>query len=173
MNPTSMNRDSLRIRYVGGPTALVEIGGVRLLTDPTFDPPGTYPIGTRFLTKTVGPAFGVGDVGHVDAVLLSHDQHPDNLDTLGRAYLGSVPLVLSTVSARNRVGGAVRALPSWEHVDLPRPDGGMLRITALPAQHGPDGSEHLVGEVTGFLLSGAGLPTVYISGDNASLDIVR
>jgi len=27
--------------------------------------------------------------------------------------------------------------------------------------------------VTGFVLSGAGLPTVYVSGDNASLDVVR
>jgi L-ascorbate metabolism protein UlaG (beta-lactamase superfamily) len=49
----------------------------------------------------------------------------------------------------------------------------VLRVTGVPAQHGPDGSEHLVGEVTGFVLSGEGLPTVYVSGDNASLDVVR
>jgi L-ascorbate metabolism protein UlaG (beta-lactamase superfamily) len=30
----------------------------------------------------------------------------------------------------------------------------------------------VVGEVTGFVLSGEGLPTVYVSGDNASLDLV-
>lgn len=149
------------------------MGHVRLLTEPTFDPPGTYPVGTRLLTETVGPAFGVEEIGQVDAALLSHDQHPDNLDRLGRAYLGSVPWVLSTISARDRLGGTTRGLPSWEHVDLPRPNGGELRITAVPAQHGPNGSEHLVGEVTGFLLSGEGLPTVYVSGDNASLDVVR
>ncbi|GAA3718166.1 hypothetical protein GCM10022224_099860 [Nonomuraea antimicrobica] len=51
--------------------------------------------------------------------------------------------------------------------------GGGLRVTGVPAQHGPDGTEHLVGEVTGFVLSGEGLPTVYVSGDNASLDVVR
>src|SRR5262249_52351657 len=54
-----------------------------------------------------------------------------------------------------------------------RPGGGILRITGVPAQHGPDGTEHLVGEVTGFVLSGDGVPTVYVSGDNASLDVVR
>jgi len=43
----------------------------------------------------------------------------------------------------------------------------------VPARHGPEGCEPLTGDVTGFILSGAGLPTVYISGDNASLDIVR
>ncbi|MGP3958503.1 MBL fold metallo-hydrolase [Nonomuraea sp. 3N208] len=46
-------------------------------------------------------------------------------------------------------------------------------MTGVPAQHGPDGTEHLVGEVTGFVLAGEGLPTVYVSGDNASLDVVR
>jgi L-ascorbate metabolism protein UlaG (beta-lactamase superfamily) len=30
------------ITYIGGPTALIEIGGMRLLTDPTFDPPGQH-----------------------------------------------------------------------------------------------------------------------------------
>ena len=30
----------IRITYIGGPTALIEIGPWRLLTDPTFDPPG-------------------------------------------------------------------------------------------------------------------------------------
>ncbi|WP_431893842.1 MBL fold metallo-hydrolase [Nonomuraea sp. bgisy101] len=155
----------MEMRYAGGPTAVIELGGVRLVVDPTFDPPGEYPIGERKLTKTAGPAFGPEPA---DLVLLSHDQHPDNLDTAGRAYLETVPLVLSTGQAAGRLGGAVRALPNWESVTV-----GALRVTGVPAQHGPDGSEHLVGEVTGFVLSGDGLPTVYVSGDNASLDVVR
>ena len=109
----------------------------------------------------------------MDAVLLSHDHHPDNLDATGRTYVENAPLVLSTASAQDRVGAPVRALPSWEHIDLPRPGGGTLRVTAVPALHGPEGSEPLVGEVTGFVLSGEGLPKVYVSGDNASLDLVR
>jgi L-ascorbate metabolism protein UlaG (beta-lactamase superfamily) len=163
----------LDIRYVGGPTAVLGIGGLRLLTDPTFDPPTEYPIGTRFLVKTEGPGVTPQEIGAVDAVLLSHDQHPDNLDRSGRALLAEAPLVLSTQSAHDRVVGPVRALRNWDHVELPRPGGGMLRITGVPAQHGPDGSEKVVGEVTGFVLSGDGLPKVYVSGDNASLDVVR
>ncbi|WP_037623465.1 MBL fold metallo-hydrolase [Streptomyces aureus] len=164
---------SVEITYVGGPTALIAIGGLRLLTDPTFDAPGEYPVGTRKLVKTAGPALPAGKVGPVDAVLLSHDQHPDNLDASGRALLEDVPVTLSTASARERIGAPVRALRPWESVELPRPDGGSLRVTAVPAQHGPDGSLPLVGEVTGFALSGEGLPRVYVSGDNASLDVVR
>ncbi len=173
MTVSSAAGHPVTIRYLGGPTATVEIGGVRLLTDPTFDAPGDYPLGNRTLTKTAGPALGPEVLGPVDAVLLSHDQHPDNLDRLGREYLAGVPLVLSTASAQQRLGGAVRALPNWRHTDLPRPDGGVLRITGVPAQHGPDGTQHLTGEVTGFVLSGEDLPTVYVSGDNASLDVVR
>jgi hypothetical protein len=32
-----MLSDEIKIKYVGGPTALFEAGGVRFLTDPTFD----------------------------------------------------------------------------------------------------------------------------------------
>lgn len=163
----------LTVRYVGGPTAVLELGGLRLVLDPTFDPPGEHPVGSRTLTKLVGPALGPAEVGAADAVLLSHDQHPDNLDTAGREYLAATPLVLSTGAAAERLGPVVRAVPNWTHIDLRRPDGAALRVTGVPAQHGPDGTEHLVGEVTGFLLSGAGLPTVYVSGDNASLPVVR
>jgi L-ascorbate metabolism protein UlaG (beta-lactamase superfamily) len=155
----------VQIVYIGGPTAVLELDGVRVLLDPTFDPPGTYPIGDRALTKTAGPALQPGDLGRLDAVLLSHDQHPDNLDGAGRAFLASVPRVLSTRSAAERVEG-VTALPSWTDADVAG-----LRVTGVPAQHGPDGTEHLVGEVTGFLLHGS--RRVYVSGDNASLDVVR
>jgi L-ascorbate metabolism protein UlaG (beta-lactamase superfamily) len=156
------------VRLVGGPTAVIELGGVRLLTDPTFDPPGDHPIGTRVLTKTSGPAVPADQVGRVDAVLLSHDQHPDNLDGSGRALLAGVPLVLTTELAAQRLGGTARALPPWERTAV-----GGVTVTAVPAQHGPDGTTHLTGPVTGFVLSGGGLPTVYVSGDNASLDVVR
>jgi L-ascorbate metabolism protein UlaG (beta-lactamase superfamily) len=158
----------LTVQLVGGPTAVIELGGVRLLTDPTFDPPGDHPIGDRVLTKTSGPAVAAEDLGRVDAVLLSHDQHPDNLDDAGRKLLAGVPVVLTTELAAQRLGGTARALPSWETAAV-----GPVTVTAVPAQHGPDGTTHLTGPVTGFVLSGDGLPTVYVSGDNASLDVVR
>ena len=166
-------RSDLSITYIGGPTALIEMGGLRLLLDPTFDPPGEYPIGSRVLTKTAGPILSPDEIGPIDAVLLSHDQHPDNLDKSGRAALKSAPRVVSTASARERIGDAVEALGNWERVDLQRPDGSLLHVTGVPSQHGPDGTEHLVGEVTGFVLTGEGLPSVYVSGDNMSLKVVQ
>lgn len=164
---------TLSVQYLGGPTALVELDGVRILLDPTFDPPGDYPSGSRTLTKTAGPVLTAEQVGAVDVVLLSHDQHPDNLDRGGREYVATTRLVLSTVSAEERLGGGVQALPNWVRTTFDRPEGDTLVVTGVPALHGPPGSEPLVGQVTGFVLSGTGLPTVYISGDNASLDYVR
>jgi L-ascorbate metabolism protein UlaG (beta-lactamase superfamily) len=163
---------SLTVTAIGGPTLVLDIAGLRLVTDPTFDPPGDHPIGARVLTKTAPPALPAAQVGPLAAVLLSHDQHPDNLDHAGRELLRTAPVTLTTAAAAQRLGGTSRALPPWTSVDLARPDGAALRVTGVPAQHGPDGTEHLTGPVTGFVLTGPGLPTVYVSGDNASLDVV-
>jgi hypothetical protein len=69
---TSFLPDSVGVRLIGGPTALIEMGGLRLLTDPTFDPPGDHPVGNRVLVKTRGPAVAPDGIGPVAAVLLSH-----------------------------------------------------------------------------------------------------
>jgi L-ascorbate metabolism protein UlaG (beta-lactamase superfamily) len=160
--------DVLAVTLTGGPTALLELGGRRLLVDPTFDPPGDYPLGGgRALTKTAPPALLAQDLGRVDAVLLSHDQHPDNLDTAGRAALADAPLVLTTGLAAERLGGTARALAVGDTVSL-----GPVEVTGVRAEHGPPGAERLTGPVTGFVLHGDGLPTVYVSGDNASLTCV-
>jgi L-ascorbate metabolism protein UlaG (beta-lactamase superfamily) len=161
-----MTTDRLTATFVGGPTLAFRYGGLGFLTDPTFDEPGEYDGGIP-LHKLVGPSVRVDDLGPIDVVLLSHDQHADNLDHAGRALLADVPLVLSTPDAAARVPG-VRGLPSWERVEL----AGDVVVTAVPARHGPEGAEPLSGAVTGFVLEGPGLPTVYVAGDNASLDVV-
>lgn len=156
-------------RAFGGPTVTFTYGGLAFITDPTFDEPGDYPIGDRKLIKTAAPAGKPEDAAPVDVVLLSHDQHPDNLDRRGREFAIAAPLVLSTPTAAERLGTPVRGLAPWEQAELP----GGVTVTAVPAQHGPDGSEHLVGPVTGFVLRADGEPTVYVSGDNASLRVVE
>jgi L-ascorbate metabolism protein UlaG (beta-lactamase superfamily) len=161
---------ALRVLAVGGPTAVIEFAGLRLMTDPTFDPPGEQP---RGLMKLTGPAVRADDIGEIDAVLLSHDHHPDNLDQSGRAFLPRVPHVLTTGAGAERLGGNATGLAPWSSLRLQRPTGGSLTVTALPAQHGPDGSDPIMGPVIGFALTAEDTPPLYISGDNASLDIVR
>jgi L-ascorbate metabolism protein UlaG (beta-lactamase superfamily) len=165
------------IQLIGGPTALLEIDGLRLVTDPTFDPPGDYPRpNAPTLVKHAGPAVAADEMARADVVLLSHDQHADNLDASGRAYLGQVPLTLTTPSGAGRLTGdgvTVRGLAPWEHADLLRAGREPVRVTAVPARHGPEGCEPFTGEVTGFVLTAPDLPTIYLSGDNAWLKNVE
>ncbi|SCG47618.1 MBL fold metallo-hydrolase [Micromonospora halophytica] len=165
------------VRVFGGPTALFEYGGLRFLTDPTFDGPGDYATpGAPTLTKTVGSAIAPTEVGPVDVVLLSHDEHADNLDISGRALLADVPLTLTTPGGGERLGEKAKGLADWESVELERPGGGTVTVTGVPAIHGPGPREEVEpfsGQVVGFVLTGEGLPSVYVSGDNASLDAVK
>jgi L-ascorbate metabolism protein UlaG (beta-lactamase superfamily) len=161
------------VRLIGGPTLLIEVAGIRILTDPTFDPPGEYPSGPSVLVKTTAPAVTAQELGAVDVVLLSHDQHPDNLDAAGRAYLATVPLTVTTTAAAERLGGTAIGVEPWRHTEVALPDGGALTIGAVPAQHGPDGMDASSGPVIGFVLSGDGIPTTYVSGDNASVRVVE
>jgi L-ascorbate metabolism protein UlaG (beta-lactamase superfamily) len=71
----------VRVTHIGGPTVLMEAAGRRLLTDPTFDPPGaTYDFGWGTgSTKLTGPAIAAADLPPLDAVLLTHDHHDDTV----------------------------------------------------------------------------------------------
>jgi L-ascorbate metabolism protein UlaG (beta-lactamase superfamily) len=159
----------LELTLVGGPTAILDFAGLRWLTDPSLSPPGEY----AGLVKTTAPALAAEAIEPIDLVLLSHEHHSDNLDPGGREFLPRAGRVLTTVEGAERIGGNASGLEPWQAVELQRPGGGSLTVTATPAQHGPDGSDPVMGPVIGFLLDGTGLATIYVSGDNASLDVVR
>jgi L-ascorbate metabolism protein UlaG (beta-lactamase superfamily) len=166
-------RDSCRLTLIGAATVLIECGSFRLLTDPVFDPAGTrYTL--RILgvvqipmRKTSAPAIAPEALGRLDAVLLSHEGHADNLDHAGRALLGRVPVIVTTPVGAARLGSRARGLATWTTTELTAADGSVLRITSTPARHGPPGSLSIVGPVTGFLLEWAGqrLGALYLSGD--------
>jgi L-ascorbate metabolism protein UlaG (beta-lactamase superfamily) len=157
--------DAMTITLIGGPTTLIEIGGLRLLTDPTFDPPGLYRETPVRFEKTSGPALRPDEIGPLDAILLSHDHHLDNLDAAGRALLPTAGTVFTTPSGAARLGGNARPLPPGETVVL-EARGERLLVTGTPARHGPVGIEPISGEVVGFLL-GREVPgdALYVSGD--------
>jgi L-ascorbate metabolism protein UlaG (beta-lactamase superfamily) len=165
------------LTHIGGPTVLIQFGGWRLLTDPTFDPPGrkyNFGWGTGSV-KLAGPAVAVSDLGPIDAVLLTHDHHDDNLDAAGRALLPSAEAVVTTVSGSNRLGGNTRGLEPWATTVLEAPGRPPIEITATPCRHGPPLSRPLAGDVIGFALSWDGQKhgALWISGDTVLYDGVR
>jgi L-ascorbate metabolism protein UlaG (beta-lactamase superfamily) len=161
-----MNHAPARITYIGGPTALLELGGLRLLTDPTFDPSGSeYTSTTSTLRKRQSPAIGADDIPALDVVLLSHDHHSDNLDRAGRALLARATTVLTTQDGAGRLGGNAKGLAPWQSIQMPTRDGRTLTVTATPARHGAAGHDR--GPVIGFALQLSDDPAraIYVSGD--------
>ncbi len=171
-----MNRVStlpVRITHIGGPTALIEIGSLRLLTDPTFEPAEyRYSRGPVEIFKKTGPALDISTLGAVDVVLLSHDHHGDNLDPAGRAYLPQARRVLTTPAGAQRLAGNAQGVSPWETVTLEGADGLRVRVTATPARHGPEQIEQIIGDVTGWLIEWDGQRhgALYISGDTVLFD---
>jgi L-ascorbate metabolism protein UlaG (beta-lactamase superfamily) len=167
----------VRVTHIGGPTVLLEVGGWRLLTDPTFDPPGRsyrfgWGTGSR---KLAGPAVPAAELGPIDAVLLSHDHHDDNLDPAGRALLSAAGVVITTTSGAKRLGGSARGLDAWQTTTLEAPARPAIDVTATPCRHGPPLSRPLTGDVIGFGLRWDGQEhgLVWISGDTVLYKGVR
>ena len=91
----------VRITHIGGPSALLEFDGWRILSDPTFDPPGQrYFFGWGTTSrKLAGPSITPDELGPIDAVLVSHHHHGDNLDPSARDLLPSLGTTVTTRKA--------------------------------------------------------------------------
>jgi L-ascorbate metabolism protein UlaG (beta-lactamase superfamily) len=165
------------ITYVGGPTALLEIGPWRILTDPTFDPAGKrYHFGWGALSRKLqGPAVEFDDLAPIDAVLLSHDGHQDNLDARGRELLPRMGTIVTTEPGARRLGAGARGLAPWATTALEAPGRPAIEIRATPCRHGPPGSRPIAGAVIGFALRWEGQEhgALWISGDTVLYDGVR
>lgn len=163
---------SLTITHITTAAAILEIDGVNFLTDPVFSPAGTeWDIGIAVLRNTEGPALGLQDLPVIDAVLLSHEDHPDNLDEVGRRLLDGRK-VLTTPDGAQKLAPrpGVQALKPWDTTTL-NLGGKEFQVTGTPCEHLPGG------EVTGFIISAArfgetdGLPNaIYLSGDTIYLE---
>jgi len=127
----------LRATWLGHSTVLIEIDGLRVLTDPVWGPRAS-PLLLAGPKRFQPVPVALRQMPPVDLVVVSHD-HYDHLDypTI-RALAGSeVPFVTSLgVGAHLEAWGIrperITELDWWESYDLPR---GGLRVTAAPSQH--------------------------------------
>ena len=164
--------NAVQVTYIGGPTVILEIGGLRLMTDPTLDPAGeSFSInGKPAYWKSEGPA--ITEVPSIDLVLLSHDQHGDNLDNAGRELLKTVKTTYTTKVGAGRLGGNAIGLAPWESRTVATPNGEEIIITGTPARHGPIGIEKITGDVTGFIVAYKGTQ-LYFTGDTTFYEGVQ
>lgn len=168
--PSTSFQSTVSITHVGTATAVLTIDDTSFLLDPAFDKAGSFPIfdGQTVLVRTEDPALALEDLPVIDAVLLSHEDHVDNLDPAGRTLLNGRHVVTTVDGAKNlapRPG--VRGLAPWQSTTL-KLNGVVFTITATPTQHLPGG------ECAGFVIESDsfgtneidGLPNViYVSGD--------
>ena len=127
----------LRATWLGHSTVLLEIDGLRVLTDPVWGErasPVSFAGPKRFAPVPVP----IGSLPPLDAVIVSHD-HYDHLDQPSIVALAklNVPFYTSLgVGAHLQSWGVpaerITELDWWESAQLPRGD---LSITAAPSQH--------------------------------------
>ncbi len=151
------NSDNARVTFLGHATILIEIDGIRVLTDPIL----RERVGP--LTRTSGPPDKALWSG-IDAVLISHS-HWDHLDYGSLKLMGfDVPLI-----ARTGMAGDFRSRGFRDVTEL-EPGGerlvGDVRIEAVHAEHkgfGPPvgGTDRCLG----FILHGT--QSIYFAGDTA------
>jgi len=134
---TKKPQSGLRVTWLGHSTMLIEIDGVRVLTDPVWGPrasPSTLVGPKRFQPVPVS----LREMPPVDVVAISHD-HYDHLDypTLRALAKSSMPFVVSLgLGAHLEYWGVhadrITELDWWESYTVP--NSGVV-LTAAPSQH--------------------------------------
>ncbi len=146
------------IVYVGHATVLIELDGVRLLTDPVLGP-WVGPLRRHGPPPAAGVAEGLG------AILVSH-LHRDHLDlrSVRRAAAGTpliVPAGTRAFFERRGLAGAIELAPGESHRLGP------VRVTATAAAHGI-GRRGVAAAPLGFLVEGS--RRLYFAGDTDLFD---
>ena len=129
--------EDLRVTWLGHSSMLLELDGVKLLTDPVFGN-RLGPVSFMGPKRFHAPPVTVEQLPKLDAVLVSHD-HFDHLCRTTIEQIGKldVPVITSLgVGAHLEAFGVaperIVELDWWEQHALP---GGRLQFTATPAQH--------------------------------------
>lgn len=180
-----LSREDVRkgsVFFVGTATTIIRFGGFAILTDPNFLHKGDhvhlgYGIQSERLTN---PAIELDELGPIDFVLLSH-YHDDHFDEFVEQNLDKQLPIVSTPDAvaklRDKGFESGIALKKWESLTVSKGDA-KLRITAMPARHGPPVVNLALPETMGSMLEfqgtrGTSIYNLYISGDTLVFDDIR
>ncbi|KAF0319416.1 zn-dependent hydrolases of the beta-lactamase [Colletotrichum asianum] len=76
MSTSSRFEGKVSVTFIGTATAIIDIDGIRFLTDPFFSPAESF-VQSRNVTLKVheNPALNLWDLPPIDAILLGHEDH--------------------------------------------------------------------------------------------------
>lgn len=143
--------NGLRLTWLGHSTVLVEIDGVRLLTDPVFGLRAS-PVSFAGPKRYHPMPLALAELGRIDAVLLSHD-HYDHLCAwtwrklvrgAAPGWSGRVITALGVGAHLERLGVAPEQITELDWGDGTRVEapGGSVEVVATPSQHFSGRSTH-------------------------------
>ncbi len=161
-----------RVTFIGNATVLLEVGGLRILTDPNFLHQGDHAaLGGGLRSKRLQePAATLPELLPVDLVVLSH-HHGDHFDEVAARELPSeTPIVTTEHAARKlrRQGfGRTHPIETWETQRIASRVA-EVDVTALPAKHAPQPLQSVMPPVMGSMIDvrdGSQAFRLYITGD--------
>lgn len=172
--PGPANFDTGSVTFIGNATVLIRYGNFTILTDPNFLHRGEQVHLGYGLTATrlTDPAITLDNLPPIDLVVLSH-MHGDHFDQLVQERLDRTIPIVTTPAAAAALGDlqfqSRYALTRWQTL-LVKKGTATLRITSMPARHGPPLLAAMMPQTMGSLLEFGPSPTqvsyrVYISGD--------
>lgn len=170
------------IFFVGTATVLLRYAGWTILTDPNFLHKGDHVhLGYGLTSKRLtDPAMELDALPSLDFIVLSH-LHGDHFDQLVEERLDkTIPIVTTprAASGLSRKGfRATHPLQTWESLTVQKGEE-RVRVTALPARHGPPVLAGLLPQTMGSLIEfltpgGATAFRLYISGDTLVYDQIQ
>lgn len=126
----------LRVTWLGHSTSIIELDGVRVLSDPMWSERAS-PFTVAGPKRFHPPPLPLGEVGKLDAVIVSHD-HYDHLDMATVQALSATGVVFHVglgVGAHLERWGVPAAQIAehawWDEVTLP----GGVRLVSVPSRH--------------------------------------
>jgi N-acyl-phosphatidylethanolamine-hydrolysing phospholipase D len=164
--------DRARLEWLGGPTVILQHGGVRILTDPMLGPrgpdafmlpkhPSTGEENAHIARYTATPH---PSLAGLNAVIVSHP-HADHVDATAKATLDKgLPVVIPPTGVEGmRAAGFRDVRPlDWGESVVIEAGGTTLRITAVAAHHAHDATlDRTLGKGNGYILSFEGRNGAY------------